>query len=113
MHADAVASASAADGSAAMAPLRGCRIFLRDAEEVTGIRLHPKYTMCGWPHHQHSMEVYLERAARTAGWHWPNESTADLTLFVGHHFAEFCHAASNTLRDNLMGHQGTASCKSV
>lgn len=71
---------------------RGCSIYVHDISLVTGLRLHERYTPCGWPHVQHADEAWLSSALQHSPWRVSSPEQADLIYLDGHEFSRWCTA---------------------
>jgi len=72
---------------------RGCAIFVHDVTAATGLRLHERYTPCGWPHVQHADEAWLTRALTRSAWRVSRPEKADFIYLDGHEFSRWCTAS--------------------
>ena len=73
--------------------LTGCRIYVHDVATASGVRLHPRYTPCGWPHVQHADETWLSQALASSPWRVQSVADADLVYLDGHDFSRWCTAS--------------------
>ena len=72
--------------------LEGCKIYVHDVAAATGMRLHARYTPCGWPHVQHADEAWISLALRTSPWRVADPEQADIIYLDGGEFARWCTA---------------------
>lgn len=72
--------------------LEGCRIYVHDTAAATGLRLHERFTPCGWPHVQHADEAWLSQALQSSPWRVSTPAAADLIYLDGHDLSRWCTA---------------------